>query len=97
MSSSQIPTKVFFSLFLATLGSAAATPSIVSPWQTLNNSVGGRLLTGTPWELPCFSSANVSSGVAAQNSAECAAVQANYLDRGEFFYVINVLVANPKD
>ncbi|KAI0938398.1 hypothetical protein AcW1_001860 [Taiwanofungus camphoratus] len=53
------------------------SPSDVwSQLMVLNNTVGGRLNTAVPWELPCFSTYNGTS--VTPNETECATIQEYY-------------------
>ncbi|EIW51643.1 FAD-binding domain-containing protein [Trametes versicolor FP-101664 SS1] len=55
-----------------------STQQLLSAYQLLNFTVGGRLASAVPLEKPCFSS--YEGKPVAANSAACAAVQANYTD-----------------
>ena len=45
-------------------------------WQSLNQSVNGKLQAGYPWAKPCYSFYNGSASP--PNAAQCSAVQAGY-------------------
>jgi len=68
------------SLALAMASSAAPT---LSMWQSLNSTLGGRLQVATPFSMPCFSAANLTSGRFQHSATECASVMDNYVDRGK--------------
>lgn len=57
------------------IGRALASPP---DWNALNTSVGGRLYTTTPFELPCFSTFDGQPVTA--DPAACASIQGNYTD-----------------
>ncbi len=55
-----------------------STQQLLTAYQLLNATVGGRLRSAVPLEKPCFSS--YEGKASAADPAACAAVQANYTD-----------------
>jgi hypothetical protein len=67
-----------FMLAQALSGSAARVVDIAaSEWQALNQTVGGRLRSGTPMALPCFTSYDNGTGTTRSkpNLAACGTIQ----------------------
>ncbi|PCH44707.1 FAD-binding domain-containing protein [Wolfiporia cocos MD-104 SS10] len=57
---------------------SARSLSLQVEFAALNETVGGRLYTAVPWELPCFSEYNGTA--VTPDEAACAIVQDNYTD-----------------
>lgn len=85
--------KPFVSFLAGFASTAASTPKSLS-WDTLNQTVGGRLFAATPLSLPCFSSYN-GQAVTPDPSA-CAEIQAGYTS-GDFRAQIYNGFANNQD